>query len=144
MPFSEPETHAASPRRPRRWLRRAGMGIVVLVGLVAGLVALLQLPPVATAVVRKLLTLAPLNPGNRLEVGRVSGNFFGGLTLEDLRLRQSGRELAFVRQIRLGYRLPRVRPPASRIDEIEVNGARLATRRQAGRWDLLEVMRKSS
>jgi hypothetical protein len=104
----------------------------------------LQLPPVATAVVRKLLTLAPLNPGNRLEVGRVSGNFFGELTLEDLRLRQSGRELAVIQRLRVAYRLPRLRPPSSRIDELEISGARLAPRRTDGHWDLNEVLRKSS
>ena len=127
-----------------RWLRRAGIGGTVLLTAIVALVALLQLPPVTTVVVRKLLTLAPLNPGNRLEVGRVSGNFFGGLTLEDLRLRQSGRELVFIQRLRVAYRLPRIRPPASRIDQIEVSGARLATRRQGSRWDLLDVMRKSA
>ena len=83
------------------------MSIVVLVGSVAALVALLQLPPVATVVVRKLLTFAPFNPGNRLEVGRVSGNFLRGLTLEDVRLRQDGRELAYLRRLTVGYHLPR-------------------------------------
>jgi len=87
-----PPVHGSTPSHAsRRGLRRLGMGATGLLTVVVVLVGLLQLPPVATAVVRKLLTLAPLNPGNRLEVGRVSGNFFGELTLEDLRLRQSGR-----------------------------------------------------
>ena len=128
----------------KRWLRRAGIGGTTILIAVVALVALLQLPPVATAVVRKLLTLAPLNPGNRLEVGRVSGNFFGDLTLEDLRLRQAGRELAFVRRVHLGYRLPRIRPPVSRFDEIDVREARVTTRRQGGQWDLQQVLRQSS
>jgi autotransporter translocation and assembly factor TamB len=144
MPLSEPEAPDTSTQRPRRWLRRAGMGVVVLVGLIAALVGLLQLPPVATAVVRKLLTLAPLNPGNRLEVGRVSGNFLVGLTLDDVRLRQAGRELARIRRLRVAYRLPRLRPPASRIDELDVEGAEIGARRQAQSWDLLAVLRKSA
>jgi translocation and assembly module TamB len=120
------------------------MAIVVVVGSVAALVALLQLPPVATVVVRRLLTLAPLNPGNRLEVGRVSGNFLRGLTLEDVRLRQDGRELAYLRRLTVGYHLPSLRPPVSRIDELAVEGGRIAARRRGESWDLLDVLRKSA
>lgn len=144
MPLSEPDVPSIPPHRSRRWLRRAGMAVVVLVGLVAGLVALLQLPPVATAVVRKLLTLAPINPGNRLEVGRVSGNFFAGLTLEDVRLRQSGLEVAHIRRLRVAYHLVRLRPPASRLDELEADGAEIRAHRRGERWDLLSVLRKSA
>ena len=120
------------------------MAVVVLVGSVAVLVALLQLPPIATVVVRKLLTLAPFNPGSRLEVGRVSGNFLRGLTLEDVRLRQSGRELAHIQRLKVGYHLPRLRPPATRIDELSVEGGQVATRRGPDGWDLLQVLRKSA
>jgi translocation and assembly module TamB len=146
MTMTLPEPDHVRPRSPspRRWLRRLGIGATGLLTAVVILVGLLQLPPVATAVVRKLLTLAPLNPGNRLEVGRVSGNFFGELTLENVRLRQADRELAAIQRLRVAYRLPRLRPPMSRIDELEVNGARLAPRRRDGRWDLAEVLRKSS
>ncbi|HEY7637593.1 MAG TPA: translocation/assembly module TamB domain-containing protein [Gemmatimonadales bacterium] len=144
MPLSEPTSQGTTPRPSRRWLRRLGGGVVVLVALLAALVLLLQLPPVATVVVRKLLTLAPLNPGNRLEVGRVSGSFFGGLTLEDVRLRQAGRELAYVPRLRVAYRLPGLLATVKRLDEIELDGARITARRRAGQWDLVEVMRKSS
>ena len=84
-------------------------------------------------VVRKLLTLAPLNPGNRLEVGGVSGNFLRGLTLEDVRLRQDGRELAYFRQLTVGYHLPRLRPPVSRLDELAIDGGRIAAARGGAR-----------
>ena len=139
-----PDILQPTRRPPRRWLRRAGVGIVVLVGSVAALVALLQLPPVATVVVRKLLTLAPLNPGNRLEVGGVSGNLLRGLTLEDVRLRQDGRELAYLRHLTVGYHLPRLRPPVSRLDELAIDGGRIAARRRGESWDLLDVLRKSA
>ena len=144
MTSPPPDTLPPTRRPPRRWLRRAGVGLVVLVGSVAALVALLQLPPVATVVVRKLLTLAPLNPGNRLEVGGVSGNFLRGLTLEDVRLRQDGRELAYLHQLRVGYHLPRLRPPVSRLDELAIDGGRIAARRRGESWDLLDVLRKSA
>jgi translocation and assembly module TamB len=124
--------------------RRVGIGLTALLVIVVALVALLQLPPVATLAVRKLLTLAPLNPGNRLEVDRVSGNFLRDLTLEGLRLRQDGRELAHIDRLTVGYRMPRLRPPGSRLDRLEIAGGSIATRRQGARWDLVDVMRKAS
>lgn len=137
-----------APRSGRRWLRWPAIGLTAVLVIVVALVALLQLPPVATLVVRKLLTLAPLNPGNRLEVGRVSGNFLRGLTLEDLRLHQSrhegSRELARIERLRVAYHLPSLRPPNTRLDELEIAGGSIATHRQGDRWDLAEVMRKSS
>ncbi|MBA3497649.1 MAG: translocation/assembly module TamB [Gemmatimonadales bacterium] len=144
--MTHPETDArpTSSRPPRRWLRRIGLGLATLLGIVVILLALLQLPPVATAVVRKLLTLAPFNPGNRLEVGRVSGNVLRGLTLEDVGLVQDGRLLAHIDRLRVGYHLPRLRPPVSRLDELEVTGAQITTRRRGDGWDLLDVVRQSS
>src|SRR6476469_1080968 len=144
MTQPEIDLRQPTPRPGRRWLRRIGIVLTAALVIVVALVALLQLPPVATLVVRKLLTLAPLNPGNRLEVGRVSGNFLRGLTLEDLRLRQGNRELARIERLRVGYELPRLRPPNSRLDELEIAGGSIAARRQGDRWDLVEVMRKSS
>ena len=137
-----------TPRPGRRWLRRLGIGLTAVLVIVVALIALLQLPPVATLAVRKLLTLAPLNPGNRLEVGRVSGNFLHGLTLENLRLRRSAsdssRDLARIQRLRVAYHLPDLRPPGTRLDELEIVGGLIATHRQGDRWDLAEVMRKSS
>ena len=127
-----------------RWPRRLGIAGTALLGIVVALVALLQLPPVATFAVRRLLTLAPFNPGNRLEVGRVSGNFFHGLTLEDVRLAQNGRELAHVARLRVGYHLARLRPPSTRIDELEIDGGQVVARRTSRGWDLAEVLRKSA
>jgi translocation and assembly module TamB len=126
------------------WLRRLGIAGTALLTIVVAIVGLLQLPPVATAVVRKLLTLAPLNPGNRLYVGRVSGNPFGELTLEAVRLVQSGRELAYIERLRVQYRLPALLATVRRFEELDVDGARIKARRGANGWDLVEVLRKSS
>ncbi len=144
MTHPKTDPRLASPRSSRQWLRRFGRGLVALLVIVVALVALLQLPPVATAVVRKLLTLAPLNPGNRLEVGRVSGNLFGELTLGDVRLRQDGRDLAHIDRLRVTYRLLRLRPPVSRLENLEVDGARISARRRGDGWDLLDVLRDAS
>jgi translocation and assembly module TamB len=126
------------------WLRRLGIAGTALLTIVVAIVGLLQLPPVATAVVRKLLPLAPLNPGNRLYVGRVSGNPFGELTLEAVRLVQSGRELAYIERLRVQYRLPALLATVRRFEELDVDGARIKARRGANGWDLVEVLRKSS
>jgi translocation and assembly module TamB len=126
------------------WIRRIAVAGTALLTLVVALVALLQLPPVATFAVRKLLALAPLNPGNRLSVGRVSGNPFGRLTLEDVRLRQSGRELAYIERLRVEFRVPALLGSVRRLVALEVDGARINARRHANGWDLLEVLRKSS
>jgi autotransporter translocation and assembly factor TamB len=143
MTTHDPEPQQTS-RPPRRWLRRVGIGLTALIVIVVALVGLLQLPPVATLVVRKLLTLAPLNPGNRLEVARVSGNFLRGLVLEDLRLRQDGRDLGRIDRLAVGYRLSRLRPPGSRLDSLTVVGGSVTMRRRGGRWDLMDVVRKSA
>src|SRR6185295_8694668 len=79
-----------------------------------------------------------------LEVGGVSGNLLGGLTLADVRLRQDGRELAYLRRLTVGYHLTRLRPPVSRIDELAIDGGRIAARRRGESWDLLDVLRKSA
>src|SRR3954469_1053660 len=143
MTTPEPET-SQTGRRPRRWLRRVGIGLTAPLVLVVAPVALLQLPPVATLVVRKLLTRAPLNPGSRLEVARVSGDFLHGLVLEDLRLHQDGRELARINRLTVGYHLPRLRAPASRLDSLTITGASITTQRRGGHWDLMDVLRKSA
>lgn len=144
MTAAEPGLPESPPRPAHRWLRWLGMGLTGLLVIVVALVALLQLPPVATYAVRKLLTLAPLNPGNRLEVGRVSGNFLRGLTLENVSLHQDGRQLARLDRVRVAYRLPALLGPIITLDELAVDGGTVAARRQGQRWDLLDVLRKSA
>ncbi len=124
-------------------LRKLGIAATGLLVLVVILVGLLQLPPVATAVVRKLLTFAPLAPGNRLEVSRVSGNVFGGLTLEDVRLRQSGDVLATVDRLRIAYAIPDLLGDVRRLDRLEIAGARVAAHRGPRGWDVQQVLRAS-
>src|SRR4051812_45881779 len=143
MTTPDPET-SQTGRRPRRWFRRVGIGLTALLVIVVALVALLQLPPVATLVVRKLLTRAPLNPGSRLEVGRVSGDFLHGLVLQDVLLHQNGRELARIHRLAVGYHLSRIRRPASRLDSLTITGGSVTMRRSDGHWDVMDVLRKSA
>lgn len=141
-----PETDSPPPslKRPRRWLRRVGIALTALLVIVVTLLALLQLPPVATLVVRKLMTLAPLNPGNRLEVSHVSGDLLHRLVLQDVRLVQNGRELARLDRVVAGYQLPRLRPPVSRLDSLSITGGNITMKRRDGRWDLMDALRKSA
>jgi autotransporter translocation and assembly factor TamB len=112
----------------------------VLVAVVAAL-AVLQLPPVATWLVRRFTGFVPLNPGYELEVGRVSGDWIHGLRLENVRLVRGPRELAAVARMRVGYDVRRLRR-AQRLEELVVEGARVSTRREGQTWDLSQVLRR--
>ena len=128
------------PPRWLRWLRNAGIGLLVLV---VAIVGALQLSPVATWVARRLLTYAPLNPGYALEVGRVSGNLFSHLQFEDLRLARDGRELAHVDRLEARYQLRRFLAGETRLQELTATGVRAVARREGDGWDLAKVLRES-
>src|SRR5688500_5415735 len=98
-----------SSRAARRWTRRLAATGIILLTLVVGVLALLQLPPVATWVVRRLVTVIPLNPGYRLEVGRVSGDWLHRLALDEVRLIRNDREMARVDRLKVGYDLRHLR-----------------------------------
>jgi hypothetical protein len=127
-----------------RWLRRAGIGATGLLVTVVAILALLQLPPVATWVVRRLSGFVPLSPGHRLDVGRVSGDWLHGLVLEDVGLMRDTRRLADVQRVRVGYDPRRLRGANPALDELVVEGARITARRDATGWDLGNVLRRPS
>jgi hypothetical protein len=123
-----------------RWLRRVGIGATGLLVAVVAILALLQLPPVATWVVRRLTGFVPLAPGYRLEVGRVSGDWVHGLVLEDVGLLHGPRRLADVERARVAYDPRRLQGASVTLDELVVEGARLTARRDANGWDLANVL----
>lgn len=127
-------------RRLTRWL--AAVFIATLT-LVVAILALLQIPAVATRVTGRLLTLVPLNPGYRLEVGRVSGNWITGLQLEQVRLHRGSRELALIERLRVHYDPRQLRGPDRRLRELVVDGARVVARREGDSWDIANAMRSS-
>jgi translocation and assembly module TamB len=128
------------PPRWLRWLRNAGLGLLVLV---VAIVGALQLSPVATWLARRLLTYAPLNPGYALEVGRVSGNLFSHLQFQDLRLVRAGRELAHVSRLDVRYEPQRFLAGETRLEELTASGVRAAAQRERGGWDLANALRES-
>jgi translocation and assembly module TamB len=125
-----------------RWLHRLGVMATGLLVAVVTLLALLQLPPVATWLIRRFSSLVPLNPGYRLAVGRVSGDWVHGLQLEDVQLLRGTRALATVERLRVGYDPRRLRGGETRLDELVVEGARATARREGQGWDLANVLRR--
>src|SRR5690348_444122 len=130
--------------RVHRWTRLLAMfGTGVLV-LVVTILALLQVPLVATWVMRRVLTVVPLNPGYRLEVGRVSGDWLHHLALEDVRLWWKDRELALIDRLSARYDLRQLRGAETRLQEITVTGARAEAHREANGWDLASAIKHSA
>src|SRR5688500_4395427 len=83
----------------RRLGRVLAVGGIAILAIVVAVVALLQVPPVATWAVNRLVTFVPLSPGYALEVGGVGGNWLTQLRLRGLVLRQGRRELARIDQL---------------------------------------------
>ena len=133
-----------SSRIARRWTRPLAATGIILLTLLVGVLALLQLAPVATWVVRRLVTVIPLNPGYRLEVGRVSGDWLHRLALEEVRLVRNDRELARVARLKVGYDLRHLRGAEPRVRELTVEGARAVARREGDSWDLANALRRSA
>ncbi len=127
-----------------RWTRRLLIVAAALLLIVVGLLALLQTAPVATWLGRRLVALAPLAPGTELALGRVGGNWVSGLSVEDVRLRREGRELARVRHLRLGYDPRRLLGRDRRLTELVVTGAAIHARRDSAGWDIARILRESS
>ena len=124
-----------------RTVRLVIAGIVVLLVLVVGL---LQLSPFATWATRRLIGLVPLNEGYRLEVGRVSGTWFGWLALDDVVLWLGNRELAHVDHLKATYRIGELRGSPTHVREVDAEGVRATARREGEHWDLANALRKSA
>src|SRR5919112_3267788 len=128
----------------RRWTRRIAIFGTGLLTLVVAVLALLQVPPVATWVMRRLVNVVPLNRGYGLEVGSVTGDWLHQLTLDDVRLVRQGRELARVDRLQAHYDLRQVRGSQPRLQELTVDGARLTASRKGDSWDLADALRRSA
>ncbi len=133
-----------SPPPARRWTRVLAIIGTGLLTLVVTVLALLQLPPVATWAMRRLVTVVPLNPGYQLQVGAVSGDWLHRLVLDHVRLVRNGRELARIDRLRLGYDLRQLRGDETRLREVSVNGASISAHRQGDSWDLANALKHSA
>jgi translocation and assembly module TamB len=119
-----------------------GVGISILV-LVVAVVALLQVPAIATWAANRVLGLVPLSPGYALEVGGVTGNWLTDLNLVDLSLRRGSRELAHIDRVEIDYALPELRGPDRRLHRLVVDGGRVVARRTREGWDIAGAFRTS-
>jgi translocation and assembly module TamB len=128
-------------------LRQLGRGLAIVgiavLTIVVAVVALLQIPAVATLAVNRLVTFVPLNPGYAIEVGRVGGNWLGGLWLRDVVLRRGSRVLARIDRLRASYNLAQLRGPDRRLHELTLDGGTITARRDANGWDIAGALRSS-
>ncbi|HEY7614538.1 MAG TPA: translocation/assembly module TamB domain-containing protein [Gemmatimonadales bacterium] len=120
----------------------AAVGITILT-IVVAVVALLQVPAVATWAVNRVVGLVPLSPGYALQVGGVGGNWLSGLWLRDVVLRRGNRVLARIERIGASYNLLQLRGPDRRLHQLTVEGGTIATRREAGGWDIARALQSS-
>src|SRR5688572_20346854 len=97
-----------TPPTLRRLGKLLAAGGVAILTLAIAAVALLQVPPVATWAVNRLVTLVPLSPGYSLQVGGVGGNWLTSLQLRGVVLRLDGRELARIERLGARYSLPQL------------------------------------
>ena len=126
--------------RGARWLAAAGIALLTLV---VAVVALLQVPAVATWVTGRLLALVPLNPGYRLGVERVSGNWLTGLRLEQVRLLRGRRELALVERSASTTTRDSCAVPIAASGDSSWMARRVTARRDGGTWDIANAIRSS-
>ena len=94
----------------RRWTRPLAATGIILLTLLVSVLALLQLPPVATWVVRRLVTVIPLSPGYHLEVGRVTGDWLHRLALDEVRLVRKDRKST---RLNSSHRMPSRMPSSA-------------------------------
>src|SRR3954453_7634277 len=128
----------------RRWIRLLAIIATTVLTLVVTLLALLQLPPVASWVARRLITVVPLNPGYQLQVGRVSGDWLHRLALENVRLMWKRHELARLDRLEMGYDLSELSGSVTRLRELTVNGVAAVAHREGKTWDLASALKKSA
>lgn len=132
---------APSVRRVGRVLAAGGIAILTIV---VAVVALLQVPAVATWATNRLVTLVPLSPGYTLEVGGVGGNWLTGLRLRDVVLRRGNRVLARIETLGASYNPLQLRGPDRRLRELVVEGGSVTATRDAEGWDLARALRPST
>jgi translocation and assembly module TamB len=132
---------------PSSLVRRLGrvltFGGIAILAVVIAVVALLQVPPVATWAVNRLVTFVPLSPGYSLAIGRVSGNWLTNLQLRGVVLRRGSRELARIAHLGARYRPLQLRGPDRRLRELILDGATVAARRDPDGWDIAGAIQSS-
>ena len=131
------------PPLVRRLGRVLAFGGIAILTLAIAVVALLQVPAVATWALNRLVTLVPLSPGYSLAIGRVGGNWLPNLRLRGVGLRHGGRELARIEHLGARYSPLQLRGPDRRLYELTLDGAAVAAHRGPDGWDIAGAIRSS-
>ncbi|HEY9506583.1 MAG TPA: translocation/assembly module TamB domain-containing protein [Gemmatimonadales bacterium] len=131
------------PPLVRRLGRVLAFGGIAILTLAIAVVALLQVPAVATWALNRLVTLVPLSPGYSLAIGRVGGNWLTNLRLRGVVLRHGGRELARIEHLGARYSPLQLRGPDRRLYELTLDGAAVAAHRGPDGWDIAGAIRSS-
>ena len=127
----------------RRLGRLLAIGGILVVTIMVAVVALLQLPPVATWAVNRLIALVPLSPGYTLEVEGVRGNWLTNLQLRGVVLSVGRRELARIERLGARYNPLQLRGPDRRLRELALEGAAISASREQRGWDIAGALRAS-
>ena len=127
----------------RRLGRVLTFGGIAILAVVIAVVALLQVPAVATWAVNRLVTFVPLRPGYSLAIGGVSGNWLTNLQLRGVVLRRGSRELARIEHLGARYSPLQLRGPDRRLRELILDGATVAARRDPDGWDIAGAIQSS-
>src|SRR6186713_499109 len=118
----------------RRLGRVLAIGGIAILAMVVAVVAVLQVPAVATWAVNRLVTFVPLSPGYTLEVAGVGGNWLTSLQLRGVVLHRGSRELARIEHLGARYSPLQLRGPDRRLRELILDGGTIAARRGPDGW----------
>ena len=128
----------------RRLGRVLAIGGIAILAIVVAVVALLQVPAVATWAVNRLVTFVPLSPGYTLEVAGVGGNWLTSLqALRGVVLHRGSRELARIEHLDARYSPLQLRGPDRRLHELILDGGTIAARRGPDGWDISGALKPS-
>ena len=127
----------------RRLGRVLAIGGIAILAIVVAVVALLQVPAVATWAVNRLVTFVPLSPGYTLEVAGVGGNWLTSLQLRGVVLHRGSRELARIEHLGARYSPLQLRGPDRRLRELILDGGTIAARRGPDGWDISGALQPS-
>jgi translocation and assembly module TamB len=126
----------------KRVFRGVGFVALAVATLVIAIVAALQIPAVGTWAGRRLLGLAPLNPGYSLEARSVGGTWLGSLELRDVILRHGDTTLARVDWVRVEYNPVRLLG-APTLRSVVVRGGQITAHARDSTWDIAQAFRSS-
>jgi len=137
----------ATPATPRRhWMRRA-IGILVVLGVIAGagLVAVSQTAVFRDWLRREVLARVNARTGGHVAVGALEGNLFGRLVATDLRVVFEGQRVLAIRRLVATYdTLALIFGGGLHITTLDLDGVTLQLRADARGWNVERLMPASA